>query len=114
MKLPFRSIVRRHENSGKNSADSPNWKKYMFLPRLEPLEDRWVPSALAIKIESGAISFIVNDNGLGDLDPTTNSILFQSGVGGSPIIPGFNLQSETAFANTPGSATGAILETHYT
>jgi hypothetical protein len=64
-------------------------------------------------IQSGATTVIVNDGGPGDLDGTVNNqILIQSGAG-SPVIPGFNVQSESALTTTPGLPTGAYLQTGY-
>jgi hypothetical protein len=85
----------------------------LFRPALERLEDRWVPSALAIKIQSGAISFIVNDGDPGDLDVLPNQVRVQSGIGGTPAIPGFNIVTSSALTNSPGSASGALLQTSY-
>src|SRR4051812_26973050 len=98
-------------NGPERGARRPAWKPRACLPRLEWLEDRCVPSALALKIESGATTVIVNDGGPGDLDGAVNNqISFQSGVG-SPAVAGFSIQGESALTNSPGSPSGALLQT---
>jgi hypothetical protein len=88
----------------------------LFTPVLETLEGRWLPStSLALKIEFGSTSVVINDGGPGDLDGAVNNqIIAQSGIAGVPTIPGFRLVADSSLTNTPGDAGGALLQTNYT
>lgn len=111
MKSPRKLIALGSKAFGRRSSTSRKNRKTHL--NFDSLETRVVPAALAVKIESGSTTVIVDDGGAGDLDGAVNNqIVLQSGVG-SPSIPGFNVQFEAALTNSPGSSTGALLQTGY-
>src|SRR5260221_858334 len=113
MKWPFRISASKRSIQSKRPTCRITGKKSRFGLNLTTLEDRCLPTSLAIMIVSGSNTIVVNDGGPGDIDGAVNNSISVLSGDGIPTIPGFHVVADAVITNTPGDASGALLQTSY-